>query len=243
VRLRPIFYTSLVLLAPVFLQAGSVTLVTGTPGDGVTSPATLPSPNLGGLLLNFSDLSTNASCQGGAVTSCPAFNPATYASQGVNISSPDGIVVYPFSVQSGPNELFDNSTDGSANVTIALSHGAGAIGVGIADSDDLNTVDGNSLFTPVTITLQALGFGGVDLGSAFTVTTPETDLDTAFNGYWVVEDNSPDIFGLQISAPATGEGGLAIADVQVSPEPSTFLLLFVGSAIMAIGAYRLRRKI
>jgi len=239
-RFQPLFYASLLLLSPILVQAAGVTLVTGTPGDGVTSPATSPSPNLGGLLLNFSNLTTNANCQGDILTSCLAFNPATYASQGVTISSPDGLVVYPFSVQSGPNELFDNSADGSANITIALSQGVTGIGLGIADSDDYNLVHGNNLFTPVNITIQALGLGGVALGPAFTVNTPEVNPDTAGNGYWVVEDTSPQIYGLEISAPPTDEGGLAIADVQIAPEPSTLLLLIGGFAL--IGSYQLRKR-
>jgi len=240
-KLRPLFYTSFLLLSPLLIQADTVTLVSGTPGDGVSAPATLPSPNLGGLLLNFSNLTTNANCQNDILTACPAFDPTTYAPQGVTISSPDGLAVYPFSVQSGPNELFDNSTDGSANITIALGFGANAIGVGIADSDDLS-LDGQP-DDQVEITLQGLGLGGVDLGSPFTVTTPTLgNPDTVFNGYWALEDPTAEIYGLQISAPATGEGGLAIADVQVSPEPSTFLLLMGGVAMMAVGSYRVRKK-
>jgi hypothetical protein len=248
-KLTTLFYSSLLLMSPLLVQAGSVTLVTGTPGDGVTSPATLPSPNLHGLLLNFSNLTTNANCQADIVADCPAFNPTTYAPQGVTISTEgsEGLVVYPYSVQSGPNELFDNTTDGSSNVIISLSFGANAIGVGIADSDDLCTVDPATdcgpPTVPVPITLQALGLGGVDLGSAFTVTTPETNPDTAGNGYWVVEDPTAEIYGLEISTPATDEGGLAIADVQVAPEPSSFLLLISGAAILAmIASYRLRKK-
>lgn len=225
------------LLMPLLVKADTIGLITGTPGDNQTSPATGPSPNLDGLLLTFSDLTTSVACQGGDVTACPAFNPSTYASEGVTISSPDGLVVYPFSVQSkpsNPNELFDNSSDGSANITIALSFGTTAIGVGIADSDLLA---GN----PVPITLQALGLGGVDLGSPFTVTTPETNPDTAGNGYWAVTDNNPNIYGLEIETSATGQGGLAIADVQIAPEPSG--LAFVLAGILGVlGFFRLRRS-
>jgi hypothetical protein len=237
------FYFSFLLLAPLLVQAGTVTLVTGTPGDGISSPATLPSPNLGDLLLNFSNLTTNTNCQEDILTACPAFNPAQYAAQGVTISTvgSEGLVVYPFSAQSGPNELFDNTTDGSSNVIISLSSGVTAIGVGIADSDDLSVCCSSS--DPVGITLQALGLGGGNLGSAFTVTTPETNPDTAGDGYWAVEDPTAEIYGLEISTPATDEGGLAIADVQATPEPSSFLLLMGGAAMMAmIGSYRLRKK-
>ena len=238
-KLRTLSYTSFFLLSPLLVQAGVVTLVTGTPGDG--AKPTLLSPSVG-TLFNFSNLTTNSACQGGDITQCPGFNPAQYAAQGVNISSPDGLVVYPFSVQNGPNELFDNSADGSSNITIALSSGVSAIGVGIADSDD-RTLNGDPT-DQVQITLQALALGGGDLGPAFTVTTPTTgDPITVFNGYWAVEDPTAEIFGLKISTTATDESGLAIADVQVSPEPSSFLLLMGGAAIMAMaGSYKLRKK-
>jgi hypothetical protein len=240
-RLRSLLYASLVIgLMPLLVQADIYTLVTGTPGDGVISPATGPSPNLGSVLLNFSNLSTNANCQADVLADCPTFNPTTYSNSnlGVTISSLDAnLAVYPFSVQRGPNELFDNTPDGSSNVLISTGIGTTAIGVGIADSDDL-TLYGNPS-APVNITLKALGSGGVVLDS-WIVTTPEINPNTAGNGYWVVEDNTDAIYGLEISTPATDEGGLAIADVQaVLPEPSyTFLLVICGAAM--VGFARLR---
>ena len=242
-NLKHRLYISFLLLAPALVQAGTVTLVTGTPGDGVISPATLPSPNLG-TLFNFSNLTTNTNCQEYVVADCPAFNPTTYAAQGLTISTvgSEGLVVYPYSAQSGPNELFDNTTDGSSNLIIAFSYGTTAIGVGIADSDDLSVCCASS--NPVEITLQALGLGDTPLGSAFNVTTPETNPDTAGDGYWAVEDTTPEIYGLEISTPATDEGGLAIADVQTTPEPSSFLLFIAGAVTMGVVAsYRLRRKL
>jgi hypothetical protein len=135
---------------------------------------------------------------------------------GITITSPDGLYAIPYSTQSGLNELFDNSPDGSANITISYVPGTAAIGVGIADGD----TDGSG--DPVSIGLQALNSTGGDLGSAFTVTIPETSLNPG-NGYFVVEDTTPDIYGLQITTAATGQSGLSIDDVQVAPEPSTLL--------------------
>lgn len=209
------------LLTSVMAHA-SVVEVTGAPSDSFHSPAiTKPTPNLGGDLLNFDELS--------AFTLLPS-----YSSAGIDISSPDGLEVFPFSTQSGPNELFDTSADGSANIFINLSQGSSYIGVGIADSD----IDATG--NPVTIMLQALAAGGGDLGPAFAATIPETGT-TAGNGYFLLEDNTSDIFGLQISQP-TGNAalfsGLAIDDVQAAPEPSTFLLLIAGAAVAAIARLR-----
>jgi hypothetical protein len=208
----------LLLLTPLIAQAD--TLVVGTPGNSQLATPTGPSPNLDSLLLTFSEL-----------TPFSTFNPSTYASLGVTISSPDGLVVEPFSTQSNPNFLFDNSPNGAANITISLTFGAGAIGVGIADSD-----------SPVNIQLQALGAGGAHLGSPFSVTIPETTVNPG-NGYFVVEDSTADIRGLQITQTDTGANysGLAIADVQVAqaPEPSSFLLL--AGALAIIGSWRLRK--
>jgi hypothetical protein len=211
------------LLFTSVMAHASLVLVTGTPSDSFHSPAiTKPSPNLGGDLLNFDGLS-------------PFTVLSSYSSEGVTISSPDSLEVFPFSTQSGPNELFDASSDGSADIFISLSQGSKYIGVGIADSDI--TAAGS----PVSITLQALASGGGNLGSAFTVTIPETGT-TAGNGYFLLEDTTSDIFGLQISQPignAALFSGLAIDDVQAAPEPSTFMLLIAGAAIA--GFIRLRK--
>ena len=133
------------LLTSVIAHAGPV-LVTGTPSDSYDSPAiTKPSPYLGGVLLNFDSLS-------------PLTLLSQYSSSGVTITSPDGLEVYPYSTQSGPNELYDDSAAGSADIFIDLSGGSKYIGVGIADSDI--TAAGS----PVNITLQALAAGEVFLG-------------------------------------------------------------------------------
>jgi hypothetical protein len=207
----------LLLLTPLFARADS--LIVGTPGDDLLATPTGPSPNLGGTLLTFSNLTPGST-----------FASSTYASQGITISSPDGLIVEPYSTQSNPNFLFDNSPDGTANITISLAYGVNAIGVGIADSD-----------SPANIMLQALGAGGVDLGSPFAVTIPETTVNPG-NGYYVVEDTTADIRGLQITETLGGPSysGLAIADVQVAPEPSSWVLLAGGLAM--IGFYRLLKR-
>jgi hypothetical protein len=207
----------LLLLTPLLAQADS--LIVGTPGDDLLATPSGPSPNLGGTLLTFANLAPDST-----------FNPTTYASEGITISSPDGLIVLPYSTQSNPNYLFDNSTSGTANITISLTYGVAAIGVGIADSD-----------SPTNIMLQALGAGGVDLGSAFAVTIPENTVNPG-NGYYVVEDTTADIHGLQITETDGGANysGLAIADVQIAPEPSSWVLMAGGLSL--IGLYRLLKR-
>ena len=224
-KLKPLLYTSLLLMTALAVQASPV-LILGTPGDDLLATPTGPSPNLGGLLFTFSSL-----------TPFSTFNPTTYASasQGVTISSPDGLLVLPFSTQSNPNYLFDNSTEGTADITISAAGGAGAIGVGIADSDD-----------PINVVLEALGAGNSDLGT-FNVTTDvvnaESEGPNPGNTYFVVKDTTPDIYGLVITQTDASElnSGLAIADVQVTPEPSS--LAFMVAGILAIvGCSRLRKR-
>jgi hypothetical protein len=203
-------------LTPLLVQAAPI-LIVGTPGNSQLATPSGPSPNFGGILLTFSNL-----------TPFSTFSPSTYASEGITISSPDGLVVLPYSTQSNPNYLFDDSSNGTANITISLASGVTAIGVGIADSD------------PVNIVLQALGASG-DLGSAFPVTIPENTVNPG-NGYFVVEDTTADIRGLQITQTIgnSNYSGLAIADVQVAPEPSSWVLLAGGLAM--IGFYRLLKR-
>jgi hypothetical protein len=197
------------------MQAGPV-LITGTPADAYSLPNTSVSPNLHGILLNFDNLT-------------PLATYSTYTSGGVSISSPDGLEVLPYSSQSAPNELFDDSAAGSANITIATTNGSTAFGVGIADSD------------AVTITLQALNSVGTVFGPAFNLTIPETGANPG-NSYYVVQDTTADIYGLRITQPLSSANysGLAIDDVQVAPEPSTFMLLAAGAAIF--GARQLRKR-
>jgi hypothetical protein len=226
-KLNLSLYGSLLLTA--LAAHASPVLVVGTPANAYNSPPTGVSPALANII-NFDNLTTPLSCYESLV-GCPTFNPSTYAAEGVTISSPDGLLVYPFSTQSAPNELFDDSSDGTADITISLANGVNAIGVGIADSD------------PVTIYLQALGAGGVDLGSPFAETISETSNNPG-NGYFLLEDTSPDIYGLVLTQPvgSANYSGLAIDDLQTSPvpEPSSYLLLVTGLALF--GYFRLRQK-
>jgi hypothetical protein len=233
-KLKPLIYTSLVLLAPLFVKADTITLTTGTPGDDLLATPTGPSPNLNNILLTFSTLTDGTTYTTGV---------DALVQDGVTISSADGLTVEPFSTQSNPNFLADGGTggdgDGTANITIMNSFGTSAIGVGIADSDDLGAFGDPNAAVPITI--QALGLGGTDLGSAFIVTIPEDTVNPG-NGYFVVEDSNPNIYGLQIiQSTITNESGLAIADVQVAPEPSSIAYL-VGGIMALIGFSRLRKK-
>jgi hypothetical protein len=200
-------------LAPILATATPV-LIVGTPANSQLSKPTGASPNLGGTLINFDSLTPNTT-----------FVPGTYAAYGVSsISSPDGLLAEPFSTQSFPNELYDNSPDGTANITIDLSIGSYAIGVGIADSD------------PVSVTFQPLNSAGNPLGTAFTenLAATENAVNTG-NGYYVIEDTTPDIFGLQITQPVANPSfsGLAIDDLQSTvPEPSSLLLLIGGAGML-----------
>jgi hypothetical protein len=120
--------------------------------------------------------------------------------------------------------LFDTSTGGTANITISLASGKAGIGIGIADSD------------PVSVTFQALGAGGANLGAPFTVSLATTEsLINPGNGYYVVQDTTPDIFGLKITQSVANPNfsGLAIDDLQTAvPEPSSILLLIGGAGTL-----------
>jgi hypothetical protein len=230
-KLKPLAYASLMLLLPLLVKADTITLVPGTPGNTNLSPPTGPSPNLGGLLIDFplTQFPYNASGT--------TFNPSTYASEGVTISSPDGLLVDPLFEQGPtPNELFDEGAGGTADITISLATGSSYIGVGLSDFDD-----------PVDVTLQALGAGGVDLGPAFNVSTEVLDAESSSvnpgQTYFVVEDNNPNIRGLVITQTDSNpnNSGLAIADIQAAPEPSS-LVFMVGGIMAIIGCSRLRKK-
>lgn len=212
-------YKWLLLLTPLIIaKADTLTLITGTPGDDLLATPSGPSPLLGGPLLTFSTLT-------------PFSTFSTYSSEGITIASPDGLVVEPYSTQSNPNFLFDNSSDGTADITISLASANEAIGVGIADSD-----------APANIMLQALGAGDTNLGSPFSVTIPENTVNPG-NGYFVLADSSRSLWGLQITETDFGPtySGLAIADVQVAPEPSSIPVL-IGGMVAIFGASRLRKK-
>ena len=198
------------LLATSMANADPI-IVIGTPADTLMGvPAA--SPAWGDNVENFNSL-------------VPFTTYSTYTSGTTSISSPDGLVVLPNSTQIAPNELFDNSPNGSANITISSSYPVCAIAVGIADLDP----------NPVMVTLQALGAGGADLGSPFTVNILATGSQTdPGNGYYVVEEPTAIIWGLQITQPVGNPSysGLAIDEVQTTPEPPSFV--FMASGLLAL---------
>lgn len=212
------------LIASMILPAASVsaapTLLTGVPANSYLASPTGPQPSIGGLF-NFDELTPNST-----------FNSAQYSAQGVTITSPDGLQVLPFSTQTAPNELFDSSVDGSANIRITTP-ATDKLGIGIADSDG------------VTITLQALDATGSGLGSPFSISIPAASSNPG-NGYFVVSDNIDDIHGLQILQPSgsANYSGLAIDDLQIGvaaiPEPASLALLGIGTALL--GAIRLGKR-
>ena len=226
------FLGSVLLMAPLAAFCSPV-LVVGTPGDNSANPNTLPSPYLNGTYLNFENLA-------------PFSSFPSYTADGVTISSPDDLTVLPDSTQNPvipanpltpPNELFDDSPDGSANITIATSTASNAIGVGITDSD----TNPPGFLVPVEIELQPLGAGGIDLGSAFLVQIPPDSLGNS-DGYFVLEDPNQGLYGLQIVQPTDNANfsGLAITDVQVTPEPVAFPVM--AGAMIAMFGFALRRK-
>jgi hypothetical protein len=200
------------------------------------TPFTGPSPNLNGIFLNFASLTP---C--GTYPACPATF-TTYSADGVTISSADGFSVLPYSTQNPatpPNELLDDGSNGTADTTITTDFGTTAIGVGITDSDD-DPASGN----PVSIYLQPFGIGGTSdpLGLAFDITIPPDSLGNS-DGYFAVEDSTPDIYGLEITQPLGNAdfSGLAITDVQVAPEPAS-LPLMAGALLAMAGLVWRRRK-
>lgn len=206
---------SLALAAPI--AKAQITVTPGTPADSTFSTPKPASPNLGGTDLNFDGLTPYSSFP-------------SYSSGGVTISSPDGLTVFPFSSQSAPNELFDSSADGSANITIALNQANDAIGFGVADSDG------------VDLTINALGASGNTLESFTEFLDPNAGpVNEPGNFYFVVSDSVSGLYGVQlmVAAPAGGGSGLAIDDVQVAPEPSSLALLATGlSSLAGFGAFR-----
>jgi PEP-CTERM motif len=222
--MKPLLCLPMMLLMPLFVQAGPVWF-TGTPADDSSLPNTPASPNFHGTFINFDSL---PSCQQFPPdASCTNLSGTAFS--GVTISSPDGLYAIPFSAQTAPNELFDNSAEGSANITVTTPGGVGAFGVGISDFDD------------TTITLQALDASGAAFGAADVVTITQIGGNPG-QGYFYVEDTTADIFGFAITQSASDPGfsGLAIDDVQATPEPSTLLLLSAGAAIF--GVRRLRKR-
>jgi hypothetical protein len=242
--IRPLLYIPFMLMMPLLAEAGTA-IVQGTAGDSNLLPASLPTPGLGNVI-NFANLlsqitslppAVQANCFDNGVD-CPTFNSSQYASEGVTISSPDSLLIYPFSSQTaGGIELFDPGTggdlDGTANITIGLAGGVSELAVGISEFDD-----------PINLTIEALGLGGTDLASmnvSAAVEAQELAGNTG-NTYFVAEDTTAGIYGLQITQTiATGGSGLALAEVEFTPEPSTFLLL-IGGGLAMIGATRLHKK-
>ena len=87
-----------------------------------------------------------------------------------------------------------------------------------------------------------LGAGGTVLFSMDESAAVETATGTTGQTYFVAEDTTEGIYGLQILQTTVTDGsGLALAEVEATPEPSTFLLLIGGSMAM-IGATRLRKR-
>jgi len=229
-KIKTMLSLPLLLLTSTLAYGVPVLLSGTTPADDSTLPVTPVSPRFG-TLINFDGLAQCGTFPPDG--SCTNLSGNTFS--GVTFTSADGLYAIPFSAQSAPNELFDNGTLGSANILITTAGGVMQIGVGIADSDILPST------LPVTITLQPLNALHTALGSAFNITIPETGGNPG-NGYFVFQDTTADIFGLQItqSVPNANFSGLAIDDVQVTPEPSTFLLLSAGVAVF--GFLRLRKR-
>jgi hypothetical protein len=212
-----LYCLSFALVAP--LATAQVTIVSGTPGDAGTSPSTPVSPNLGGVLLNFDSLT-------------PFTTYPTTAVDGVSISSPDGLEVLPFSDQSGPNYLYDTSAEGTADITISLSSPTTAIGVGIADSDG------------VDVTLEALGAGGIDLGTFSEFLNPNLPTNNPGNYYFILEDTVPGLDGLVLTQTDANPNfsGLAIDDVQVAPTPEPSSMLLLSTGLCGVAGFGFRRK-
>ncbi len=124
---KTLFGVPLMLTMPLIAQASPI-WSTGTPANAYMATPTPASPNFGGTLINFDSLPT--SC-GFPPSGCTNYSGTTFS--GVTITSPDALNVIPYSSQSAPNELFDDSAGGSANITITTASGESAFGVGIAE--------------------------------------------------------------------------------------------------------------
>lgn len=206
------------LMFSAVLANAAPVLTTGTPANSLLSTPTPASPSLGELF-NFDSLTPNTN-----------FNSNTYAAKGLTITSPYTLLVDPYSTQTFPNELYDEGPNGTANVTIGLSTGTNKIGIGLADSD------------PVMVTLQPLAMNGTALGSSFTVNVNAGSTVNLGNGYYVISDSSSDIYGLQVlqNNASANYSGLAIDDVQLTPEPASLVLLALGLASFFIVRFRNR---
>ena len=202
------------------LASATPTLISGTPGNAILATPTGPSLRFS-QIINFDELTPNTT-----------LDPSQYSSQGVaSISSPNGLTVIPFSTQSAPNEIFDNGANGTATISLKLSHGTNEIGIGIADAD------------PVTVTLQPLDLNGSPFGSAFSVTIP-ADTDNPFNAYYAIADTGYTIGGLEVLQTSADPSfsGLAIDDLQVGPIPEPASLLLAGAGFVAFGLICLQKR-
>jgi hypothetical protein len=218
VKLKLMFCALSFSLAATVARATPMITV-GTPGDSLLSSPSKPSPAFG-TLYNFDSLT-------------PFSSYSTYTTGSFSISSPDGLEVLPYSTQSGPNELYDNSVDGSASITLTFTNGEYKVGIGIADSD------------PVSVTFQPLGSNGLALGSSFTenLLTTESLVNTG-NGYYVFTDSGSDIYGLKIteSVGNANYSGLAIDDLQIAATPEPASIGFLAEGICALGAFASLRR-
>lgn len=204
--MKTLFASSFFSLAAAVALHAAPTLTIGTPGNSNLATPSLPTSV--GAMLNFD-----------ALTPGTSFNPDTYSSMGVSISSPDGLTVQPYSDMSAPNYLVDNGANGTADISIKTTTAWQHIGVGIADSD------------LVSIQIQALNAQGNPFGSVFQVMT---DPDSG-NGYFIINDTSSDLFGIRILQKTANPdfSGLAIDDVQFAPEPTSVAMLACGGLLLA----------
>jgi hypothetical protein len=130
-----------------------------------------------------------------------------------------------------PNEIFDASSNGTANLTLSLLTGTNAFGFGVADGDGVN------------ITLQAIGANGANLGSAVVENLNNT-ADVNGNSYFAITDTGYDIFGVKItqSVGNANYSGLAVGDVEVAPTPEPAGFYLIGAGLALFGGLRFRRK-
>lgn len=210
-------FTSAILIATASLSQAD-TIIVGTAGNSTLSTPTKPSPSVGSII-SFSSLA-----DGGVLSSV--------TTGGLTVSSPDGVQVIPYSTMyNTPNEIFDASSTGTANLTLKLSGGVNEVGVGVADDDG------------TTITIEALNASGGLLGTAFTENLANT-ADVNGNSYFAIADTSYDIYGLKIleTVGNVNYSGLAIGDVEVAPTPEPAAFLLLGTGLALFGGLRFRKK-